>query len=144
MLKENIPDSDRVNRLILKPRMIIDDSFIWGAVFEFPGNLYESVVWSKYAPSADDVHKHGHQLAAKVQTRRPDAAYVGYLEAIVGDVRSYRSAKEHGFKVEHYPEEGEHHAGVAYDQNEAQTFTSLEKNELKLALKKIFANFVKC
>lgn len=62
--------------------------------------------------------------------------YGGFVPAVVGNIRTIRTARGHGFLVEHKPEEGQHHAEVSYLPD--GELKRADKNELKYALEKVF------
>lgn len=142
---EEIPDIDCASRLIEYPHAYNDDhQLIWGNVFQFPGGQCESLVWRKYAPTDKDVHEIGQDLWARKQAARPrpDRRYMGFMSAVVGDIRSITTHRGHSFSVEHEPAEGVHHAHVCYDQAAAEPLRPADKAELKNFLKERFSSLV--
>ncbi len=139
---EEIPDADTVSRLVEFPRTYDPaNKLILDAVFQFPNNEAESVIWRKYAPSDADVHHLGCAWETSKQKRNPDMRYVGFISAEVGAIRDIRSAKGHGFTVVHQPEEGVHHAGIVYAPAPGTPSLSKgEKGELKIALRGVFGS----
>jgi hypothetical protein len=143
---ESIPDDAVLSRLVFFPRMrLSEEKLLWKAVFEFPTNKEtgrphrESVVWNKYAPTYNDVHRIGCEIQSVIRTRRPEAEYRGLIKAIAGSVRAARTVRGHGFIVEHAPEEGLHHAEVGIDPAPNTQILPADKEELRLALEKIFS-----
>ncbi len=138
---EEIPNEDIVNRLVDFPHKYESvRGLIWSSVFEFPDNQHESLAWSKYAPTDDAVHALGREYEAVRQARRADARYVGFLPYVTGNVREFRTARGHGFTVEHLPEDDmDWHAGISYRPADGMTLADMNKNdkkELKLFLQK--------
>jgi hypothetical protein len=113
--------------------------FIWPSIFEFPNGAGESVVWAQYAPQPIDVHGHGSEIEARIQKRKPETKYEGYISSQAGTVRQRTNARGHGFRVSHAPEEGVHHAEIHFAPKVATEFTKLDRNELKEALKTCFS-----
>lgn len=119
---------------------------IWHLVFQFPESQDESVVWSKYAPSDERVHKLGREREVRYRLTKPDRHYVGFISSTAGAVRDIRTVAGHGFAVWHQPEEGLYHAGIAYlpaDGRKIHQLNRNEKNELKLALRLAFGPLVR-
>jgi hypothetical protein len=146
---EHIPDEDAIYRLIDYPRMYVDSKeLIWGQVFQFPSNApAESVVWGKYAPTPEDVHRLGLEREKGVHERKPGTGmrYVGFIPSTAGAVRAICTRPGHGFSVVHEPREGIHHAEISYKPAGERCLDQLrknEKNELKLALRKAFGDLV--
>jgi hypothetical protein len=136
---EQIPNEDAIYRLIYFSRMYSDvRGLIWEVIFEFPGGEPESVVWSKYARSPDDVHCIGCEVEVKLRERRPDTRYEGFLPSTAGKVRGIKTRRGHGFSVGHKPEEGIHHAEISYAAASGVRLAPNDKSELKLALKNVF------
>jgi hypothetical protein len=143
---ELIPDEDAIHRQIDFPRMYNDaKDMIWENIFQFPGGAPESVVWEKYAPTPANIHDLGCEREKKACERNPDIQYVGFISSIASAVRVIRTRPGHGFSVDHAPCEGLHHAEISYkpigDRN-ADQLKRGEKNELKLALRKVFGSLV--
>lgn len=138
---EDIPDDATVNRLIYFPRMGNRlEGLIWQNVFEFPGGLGESVVWSKYAPTDADVHGFGCDREAAKRQAKPEMRYGGFIPAVVKAIRDIKTNRGHGFAVAHEPEEGQHHAEISYAP--ASTLNKTDKGELKFALQQVFGPLV--
>jgi len=139
---EHIPDGDAIFRLVDFPRMYDGaGDLLWENVFQFPGGKPESVVWSRYAPAADEVHRIGCAREEAVRRRNPGMRYVGFLPSTAGAVRSIGTRAGHGFSVVHEPAEGMYHAHIHYRPNNGRPANQLnrgEKNELKLALRQVF------
>ena len=144
---EHIPDGDKVSRLVFYPfmytggnRMLMDN------VFTFPSNRggRESLVWSRYAPTNQDVHNLGLNLTTAKQAQNPERViqYDGFIFTKAGQIRSIKTAKGHGLFVVHVPAEGKHHAEVGYQPTDSAAITKLEKGELKLALHRVFSALV--
>jgi hypothetical protein len=147
-LVEHIPDEDAIYRQIDFPRMYDDAKhMIWENIFQFPGGAPESVVWGKYAPTSEDVHRLGFEREAKTRERNPAARYIGFIFSTAGAIRAITTQPGHGFSVSHAPSEGIHHAEISYrpatGQHPGQLKRS-EKNELKLALRMAFGDLVPC
>ena len=145
-LVEQIPDEDAIYRQIDFPRMYDDAKhMIWENIFQFAGGRPESVVWGKYAPTPEDVHRFGRAREAKTRERNPDMRYVGFISSTAGVIRAIATRPGHGFLVAHAPSEGIHHAEISYkpaaDQRPDQLKRN-EKNELKLALRRAFGELV--
>src|SRR5437868_2192047 len=99
---EPIPDEDAIHRQIDFPRMYNNArEMIWEDVFQFPGQEPESVVWNKYAPTADHVHRIGRDREVKTRERNPDSRYIGFITSTAGAVRRIRTSPGHGFSVLH-------------------------------------------
>lgn len=140
---ETIPDSDTVTRMIDFPRMYEPaKSLIWENTFEFPSGNGESVNWAKYVPPPDAVHQLGCQRQRKKQETKPEHRYVGYVPARTGDVRGLQNARGHGFRVEHVPSQGRHHAEIHYAQAADAPLKKADKGELKALLKGVFGQLV--
>ncbi|HEV7911377.1 MAG TPA: hypothetical protein VGP28_09915 [Methylocella sp.] len=140
---EPIPDEDAIHRQIDFPRMYNDaKEMIWQNVFLFPQGEPESVVWGKYAPTADDVHRSGCNREATTRKRNPDMRYVGFISSTAGTVRAIRTRPGHGFSVVHEPTEGIHHAMVSYLSAAGTALKPSEKSELKFALSQAFGALV--
>jgi hypothetical protein len=138
---EHVPNEDAISRLIYFPRMYDDfRGLIWDVVFEFPGRPCESTVWRRYAQEDDDVHHIGLDVEALKKPRRPLTHYVGFISANVGEVRSIKTARGHGFVVNHEPSEGVHHVEICFRAADAGHLKKNDKNELKLLLRHIFDN----
>jgi hypothetical protein len=89
---EPVPDEDAIYRQIDFPRMYNDaKEMIWENVFQFPRGEPESVVWGKYASTADDVHRIGCNREATTRKRNPDMRYVGFISSTPGICASYQN-----------------------------------------------------
>ncbi len=120
MLKENIPNEGIVCRVLKKPSMYKDNENIdWKSVFMFNRNC-ESVIWTKYAKTEEEIHKIGFRITE-------NKIYSGYCSAIVLLIREI-NIQNYSFKVEHVPEEGIYHAHICY---------SKERREIKKAVRSI-------
>jgi hypothetical protein len=143
---EDIPDGEMVGRLIDFPRMYHDSmGLIWKQVFQFPGGQHESLVWRKYAPTVEDVHRLGCQRESEKRETKPDMRYSGFISSTAGAIRGIRTQRGHGFALMHIPEEGLHHIGVFYAPDGGASPTSLkpgDKGELKLALGQVFGDLI--
>lgn len=143
---EAIPDDDLVYRHVFHPFMSTEEEpLIWRCVFQFQEKygFAESVVWSKYTPTMDDVHELGRQKAEKSREERPERphTYVGCLEAICRVVRNIKSSNGHGFEIVHEPSEGTHHAHIRY-LPAAGDFSRADRIELKSLLQKAFSDLI--
>ncbi len=143
---EQVPGGDRIHRQIDFPNMYNDvREMIWHNVFQFSGGEPESVVWSKYAPTADDVHRIGCERETNTRGRKPDIRYIGFISSTVGEVRGINTRAGHGFAVVHEPSEGIYHAHIYYRPGGERAVDQLkkgEKNELKLARRGAFGNLI--
>jgi hypothetical protein len=140
---EPIQDEDVIHRHIDFPRMYSDaKEMIWDSIFQFPAGKPESIVWSKYAPTADDVHHVGGEREARTRQRNPDMRYIGFISATAGAVRGIKTRPGHRFAVTHAPEEGIQHAEISYLPAGQATLKSSEKTELKFALRQVFGPLV--
>ena len=138
---ELIPDGDSVHRLIDFPVMYNESrGMLWEAVFQFPKELSESVIWQKYAPTTEDVHRIGCEREATKRQMKPKIRYVGFISAVARAIRGIRTRHGHGFALSHEPEEGVYHAAISYRPADARLLTKNEKSELKLALRKVFGD----
>lgn len=135
---EEIPDEDDTSRLMFEPAMRgLDNEIIWHNVFMFrtEDNFCESVVWRRYAASADDVNmfgcakQHGDRAKGKLRS-----TYFGYITGNVAAIRSLKSAKGIHLAVIHAPEEGRHHAHITFQAGS----TKNDRNELKYLLRTTF------
>jgi hypothetical protein len=120
---------------------------IWENVFQFPSGQHESVVWGKYAPTANEVHALGREREAKTRLRKPTMQYVGFISSTVEAIRRIRTAAGNGFSVNHKPHEGIYHAGICYSpsgKRSPQDMKKGEKGELKMALRGVFGPLVSC
>lgn len=142
---EEIPGAAVVTRLIDAPRMYeAVQGLIWNQVFEFPNSVGESVNWDRYAPLPDAVHELGRQRQETKKEVRPEFLYAGFISAVTDNVRGIRTARGHGFEVEHVPSEGIHHAEVRYAPCVDVPLQKSDRGELKLALQKKFGLLVPC
>jgi hypothetical protein len=139
---EHVANEEAVSRLIYEPRMYDNyKGLIWNVVFEFPSGSCESTVWRRYAPEHSDVHTIGEEVEALIKRRSPQTCYVGFISANVGEVRSIKTARGHGFAVNHEPKEGLHHVEICFssaDGRGAEGLRKTDRNELKLLLRKTF------
>lgn len=139
---EHVPNEDMVSRLIYRPRMFGDHSGLtWDVVFEFPKGECESTVWRKYAPERGDVHTIGREIEALIKRRNPHTSYTGFISANVGQVRSIRTARGHGFAVSHEPDEGLHHVEICFSPADGG-LQKADRIELKLLLRQTFDEHV--
>ncbi|CAN7779848.1 hypothetical protein LJR084_008128 [Variovorax sp. LjRoot84] len=137
---EHIPDEDVVSRLIDAPHKVsADDELKWECVFEFPAGQPESVVWRKYKPAIDDVHRSGCERQKTKRVDKPAWTYKGAISSAVGSIRAIRNARGHGFQVLHEPSEGQEHAEVAYLVG-GDALQKNDKTELKSMLRDAFAD----
>jgi hypothetical protein len=140
--REDISDNAEVRRLVDYPRMDNRSELIWENVFEFPKEQGESVIWSKYAPTADDVHKVGCEREATKRETKPEMRYSGFIPALVRTIRAIRTIRGHGFQVRHEPDQGDHHAEIIYVPADQLELKKADKLELKFALKGAFGQLV--
>lgn len=146
MAPQLIPDPDMVSRLVKHPHMSLtvkEEQMIWRHLFDFPGGQHESVTWRKYAPKDQDVHTLGFKWEAAKRLSKPDVRYRGFVTAIVGHIRAIcnTSPAGHGFRVEHMPDEGIEHAGIAYELVGGSTYDDLSpsvKSDLRYRLERTF------
>lgn len=143
---EEIPDADSVSRLIDFPHKYTEErELIWDSIFAFPKSkgkyTGESVNWSKYCASEDEIHALGCAWQLAKCERVPDMRYVGFMVAVVGDIRQIQTRRGHAFEVIHAPEEGRHHAEIRYLPSQAANtpFESHDREELKLVLQSKFS-----
>lgn len=135
MVAELIPDADIIHRQIDFPRMYTEArEFIWMEIFTFPGGEGESVVWSKYAPTAADINQIGCDREVRARARKPEFRYEGYISRAAQTVRGILSTRGHRFSVVHIPEEGQAHAEIQFSPDAAGQFTKTDKAELKVKL----------
>jgi hypothetical protein len=141
---EEIPNSDTVHRWIFAPKMwdTYQKQMIWEGIWEFQRsrNSCESVVWDKYMPTSQHTHKLGIAQELRKREEKPDRdiRYIGFISANVGEIRSFRTARGHGFSVTHEPEEGDYHAHLCYLPALEIEFHKNDRIELKLKLKDLF------
>lgn len=136
-----IPGADSVHRLIDFPGMYNDSrQMLWEGVFQFPGGQSESVIWQKYAPSKEDVHRIGCEREATKRATKPNFRYIGFISAVAGAIDGVRTRPGHGFALSHEPEERLYHAAISYRPADDRPLTKNEKSELKLALRKVFGD----
>ncbi len=150
---EVIADSEDVARLIFWPAMFsnsgsgsIDPAcmFMFNKGEGYPNGQPESLVWRKYKVTENDVHHLGCDGEKRRQVRKPEARYFGFRNASVGDIRSFKTARGHGFFVIHAPAEGIHHAEIGYYPCN-DDWSNLKKNdkaELRAMLLTIFSHEV--
>jgi hypothetical protein len=118
---------------------------IWENIFQFPRGEPESVIWGKYAPTSEDVHRLGFEREATTRERNSDMRYVGFISSNAGAIRAISTRKGHGFSLCHAPTQGLQHAEISYKPAAGLSLNEVnrsEKNELKLALRKIFGDLV--
>lgn len=143
---EDIPDGDTVSRLVDFPRMYEETKgLIWDVIFQFSKGKCESVVWARYAPAPDDVHRLGCKREAEKRHSHPERRYTGFISSTAGAIRSIKTSGGHGFSLRHAPEEGRHHAEVCYAPASQDGYNSLKKSDkadLKASLKKVFSELV--
>jgi hypothetical protein len=140
---ELIRDEDAIYRQLDFPRMYNDaKEMIWENIFQFPNGEPESLVWSKYAATADEVHRIGCNREARTRQRVPDMRYIGFISSTAAAVRAIKTRPGHGFSVIHAPGEGIHHAEVSYLSAAGAKLTKNEKSELKLALRQVFGGYI--
>jgi hypothetical protein len=121
---------------------------LFSALFEFPGNQCESVIWRRYVNGdLTEIHQMGcaRELAARkgqvAAGKKPDKTYIGAAIARVADIRCYRNPQGHGIRVVHEPAEGRYHVHLCYDRAPgAAPMTRADKNEIKIKLVEIFAD----
>jgi hypothetical protein len=152
---EEIANDQSVCRLIDAPRMTADGiELIHNTTFPFSkkrggeiGYEGESISWDKYAPPPEEVHKLGIARQAAKRASRPEVemAYAGFIRGSVGAIRELKTARGHGFSLQHVPSEAEgiHHAEIYYlpDPNGASLSPS-DRVELREALVKAFGPLV--
>lgn len=142
---EYIPGTDVVTRLIDSPRMYEPATgLIWANTFEFPHGAGESVNWDKYATPPDDVHRLGKERELAKRETRPEFTYAGFVPARADSVRNIKTARGHGFEVEHVPSEGIHHAEIRRVPSAAHPLQKADKGELRFALEQAFGPLVPC
>lgn len=148
---EEIPNDDTVSRLVDFPHKYNEDrELIWESVFAFTKSkgqyTGESVNWSKYCATPDEIHALGCAWQRAKRERVPTMEYVGYMVAGVADIRAVNNRRGHSFQVIHDPDgnQGQHHAEIRYLQSatEGVPFESGDREELKLALRKEFGPLV--
>lgn len=130
---EQIPDADHVSRLVDHPHKISDHGeLLWQNIFLFSEGV-ESLVWRKYCPEIADVHALGCAQQARKRESGRATTYKGAITSVAERIRTLRSAKGHGFKVEHRPEDdqGQHHAEVELAYANGAQATKAERSELK-------------
>jgi hypothetical protein len=146
-VREDIPNTDSVSRLIFFPRMYRQDlDLIWESIFEFPGGVGESVVWHRHAPTGEAIRTIGCDMQSTKRAAKPDTTYVGHVVAAKGAICGVRNARGNGFTVEHVPDvDGQvvlHHAEIRYalaEGCEYKTLSKPEKADLKLTLGQAFS-----
>ena len=140
---EEIGDTELISRLVDEPRMYTaDKGLIWPNVFEFPQSQHESTVWRRHAPKDNDVHEIGFERERRRRDDYPDRSpmrYVGFITSQVGEVRSLKNARGHGFSVDHLPEDRRrYHAGISYAPAPGVSLSKNDKTELKQYLRQVF------
>jgi len=73
-----------------------------------------------------------------VQNRSPDMQYEGFISSQAGRIRAIRSARGHGFSLEHEPSEGLFHVEIRYSSVAEMKLNKADKTDLKAALKDAF------
>jgi hypothetical protein len=142
---ESIPGADVVTRLVDSPRMYEHTKgLIWASTFEFPQGAGESVNWEKYAPLPDEVHRLGKERESAKRETRPEFTYAGFIPVRAESVRKIRTARGHGFEVEHVPSEGIHHAEIRRVPSAERPLEKADKVELRFALEQAFGPLVPC
>jgi hypothetical protein len=141
---EQIPDADKVARLIDRPHKYDDvKQVIWENAFIFPGGS-ESVCWEKYLKPPGEIHALGREWQTDKRLTKPAMTYIGYLEGVVGPIRAFKTRRGHGFNVVHAPSEGIHHAEVQFRRADGnEPFDKNDKSELKIAIKGLFGPLVR-
>lgn len=143
---ERIPDQDQLFRLVDFPRMYqATRGLIWDEVFQFPGGEHESLVWEKYAPTANHVHRLGCEREAAKRSAKPDFRYCGFIPSTAGSIRAVKTPTGHGFALRHMPGEGRHHVGIFFALNPeagGKKLSKGEKGDLKFRLRKVFGDLV--
>lgn len=131
---EDIPDEDSVNRNLYSPIHFKDDKILEAQLFMFKSDndRKESLVWRKYARTALDVHQIGCDKERTDNERLPEEkqrTYIGTMEAVVQQIREFKSERGHSLEVTHAPEDdqGAHHAEI---QIVTPRGTPLAKNDL--------------
>ena len=143
-----MPDDHVVSRWVFYPRMTTEEhELIWHTVFEFPKGRPESVVWRKYLPDIQHVHREGCLREACANKRNEERGkdlirYEGAISAQVGRIRSIRSSNSFGFAVAHDPSDGQpiYHAHIAYAADADRPLTKQDKIELKTLLRAVFSD----
>lgn len=137
---DDIPDGDDVSRLLFAPSMgAPGGELVWDNVFMFKTdrNYCESVVWRHHAPALINVHNIGCEKQAADRAEGRTSTYFGALTGRVGRIREIRSKNGARFQVVHVPEEGVHHAHIAYLHD--APITKNDKAELKKGIRAEFA-----
>ena len=131
---EDIPDGDSVNRNIYSPIHFKDDKILEAQLFmlKTDNDRKESLIWRKYARTALDVHQIGCDKERTDNERLPSEkqrTYIGTIEAIVHQIREFKSERGHSLEVTHAPEgdQGAHHAEIHIVTPQGK---SLKKNDL--------------
>lgn len=140
---EPIQDADPIYRLVDSPFMYdAQKDLIWGNVFMFT-NQKCSVVWSRYAPTSEDVKKIACEREAAKRQANPEMRHTGYTETLTRKVRAIKIAAGHGLSVYHAPHEGIHHAEITYEPGQpAQKIRKNERADLRLRLQRVFGTIV--
>lgn len=139
--REKIPGGESICRHIFFPHMYNKfNELVWMNVFEFPGSQCESTIWRRYVNRMEDIRRLGCERERELKATNPEKQYRGAIWARVRDVRRFRNPNNHGFYLVHEPAEGEHHVHICYHVSPGTQMTKNDKNELKLALKRIFSD----
>jgi hypothetical protein len=137
---EEISDDDQVSRHIDFPHKFNEyNDLLWGTAFMFSDGC-ESLVWRKYKPTIDEVHALGCERETEKKAHKPEYRYVGALSAGVRPLRLAKTARGHGFSVEHHPEDGQgaHHAELHLTHGGGPPIAKLDRAELRVLLEVIF------
>jgi hypothetical protein len=140
---EDIPDEQLVSRHIDSPHKWKPEEreFVEERLFEFPKpDEAESLVWRKYAPTLDAVHKLGCGRQQEKRATKPNWTYEGAITTHVAAIRSIQTKDGHGFSVVHAPDEGIWHAHVCYRKQDGQEFNRVHKMDLKEHLRGVFSD----
>ena len=136
--REEIPSGDAVWRSIYFPRMYWDaHALIWNGIFDFASGQAESLIWSKYAPTPNEIHEIGCVRERIKRLVKPEFQYLGAVSGLVQQIRGIR-VNGHGFSVDHEPGEAIHHAEVKYAPAEGVDLKRTDKNDLKFQLRQVF------
>ena len=129
---ECIDDADDIYRQIDSPLMYEPQrDLIWNNVFMFSKDGVWSVVWSRYAPTSDDIRKIGCEREAAKHRQKPstDWRYAGYISSTAAAVRIIKTSAGHDCIVYHAPCEGIYHAEIKCLPGGGKTVAALSKNE---------------
>ncbi len=141
---ETIDGGESVSRLVDDPRTYtVEKGLIWETLFQFPHSQHESVVWRRYAPDDLDVHAIGceRERSRRGNPDRSPQRYAGFITAKVCTICAIRNVRGHGFRVDHLPAEGLHHAGISYAPVPGGSLNKNDKTELKVYLWQAFKAF---